>query len=198
MNNIKTYSMAALLAISMTLVACGKDDTTTEQPASSTPAVDAQVAEKPVRPIADTGVASPGKPRAPISMSYEIMSKPVVGMPVQINVEVSSNQGPVTVSYNIADASALNFVEGQVRKLAIEDPSIRHPRQLSVIPQREGRLYVNVSAEVLTPGGSMIRSMAIPIKVGSAPEEATINGELKQGPDGETVISLPATEEPPP
>ena len=35
---------------------------------------------------------------------------------------------------------------------------------------------------------------AIPIKVGSAPEKTTVNGELLEGTDGETVISMPAVE----
>jgi len=38
----------------------------------------------------------------------------------------------------------------------------------------------------------MIKSMAIPIQVGSAPSQPQINGELIEGPDGETVISMPA------
>ena len=69
-------------------------------------------------------------------------------------------------------------------------------QQVGVVPQREGRVYLNVSAEVDTPGGIKIRSMAIPIRVGKAPEAATPHGEVMQAPDGETVISMPA-EEPP-
>ena len=131
---------------------------------------------------------------APISMSYEVIGNPIVGAPALINVTVSSAEGPVTVQYSITDTSALMFQSGQVERWQIVDPASDEVQQLSVIPQREGRLYVNVSAEVETPGGMMIRSMAIPIKVGSAPPGATANGELKEGPDGETVISMPAQE----
>jgi hypothetical protein len=63
-----------------------------------------------------------------------------------------------------------------------------------VVPQREGRLYVNVSVEVETAGGSMIKSMAIPIQVGSAPEPTRNDGEVKEGPNGELVQSMPAQE----
>jgi hypothetical protein len=70
-------------------------------------------------------------------------------------------------------------------------------QQVAVVPQREGRLYINVSAEVETAGGTIIKSMAIPIQVGNAPvqpqlKQPQLNGELKEGPDGETVISMPA------
>ena len=196
MKQLTKTSFIALLAAATTLHGCGSDNEPVDSPASPAPDT-AQTAAEPAPQIQDMGGASPGKPTAPIMMRYEIVGNPVVGTPVQINIDVSSSQGPVTVTYSVPDASALTFVEGQVRKLAIEDPAVRQPRQMSVIPQREGRLYVNVSAEVETPGGTKIRSMSIPIKVGSAPEAPTINGELKEGPDGETVISMPAEEAPP-
>lgn len=177
----------AILAASITIAACqSKDEAAAEQPVAPE-----AIAGK---PDPDPSGASPGKPQAPISMRYEIMSNPVVGQPVLINVMVSSNAGPVEVEYSITDRSALTFQAGQVERLEIADPSSGTARQLSVIPQREGRVYVNVSAQVQTPGGAMVRSMAIPIRVGAAPAEATPNGKVVEGPDGEAVISLPAQE----
>ena len=84
------------------------------------------------------------------------------------------------------------FQDGQVERLEIADSSSGAVQQLSVVPQREGRLYVNVSAEVQTPGGAMIRSMAIPINVGSAPARVESPMNVVEGPDGEAVISMPA------
>ena len=138
--------------------------------------------------------AEAGKPRAPISIEYEVVGNAVIGQPVLINVVVKSAQGPVDLSYAITDGSALMFQPGQVERVQIPDPSSGSRQQMAVVPQREGRVYVNVSAEVQTPGGSMIRSMAIPIRVGKAPEQATVPGEVMEAPDGETVISMPAEE----
>ena len=171
----------------MSLAACGggREDAAPNQSAPT-------VAEGKTVPDAGAGKASPGKPMAPISMSYEVVGNPIIGAPVLINVTVNSSQGPVKVLYSIPDASALSFQQGQVERLELTDPTVGGSQQLSVIPQREGRLFVNVSAEVQTPNGPMIRSMAIPLKVGAAPADASSNGELKKGPDGETVISMPA------
>lgn len=138
--------------------------------------------------------SSPGKPTAPVSISYDILNKPIVGSPVQIRVHIRSRQGPVNVRYSINDQSALMFKEGQVESLEITDPTKREPREVSVVPLREGRSYVNVSAEVETPRGLMIRSMSVPIKVGSAPMQPNDNGDRKEGPGGEAVISMPAQE----
>ena len=153
-------------------------------------------AAKPVAAVAGNASRSPGKPSAPISLEYEVLGKAIVGLPVAINVRINAakDSGPVTVQYSINDSSALRFQEGQVERLAIADAAGNNMQQVAVVPQREGRLYVNVSAEVETPGGTMIKSMAIPIQVGSAPQQPQINGELQEGPDGETVISMPAVE----
>lgn len=182
-------NLLKLIAIAASLYLSGCEGRHDADTAPAPARAEASVAAKPTVP---TGGESPGKPTAPISMEYEIVGNPIVGAPVLINVTVHSDQGPVTVQYNIMDPSALMFQQGQVERWQIPDPAADNVQQLSVIPQREGRLYINVSAEVMTPTGSMIRSMAIPIKVGNAPRQATVNGELKEGPDGETVISMPA------
>lgn len=171
----------AMLA-TVTLTACGD---------ASVPTVN----EGAVVEEAQVAAADSGKPRAPISIEYEIIGNAIVGQPILINVAVISSQGPVELSYAINDKSAVMFQSGQVERMQIPDPSSGSTQQLAVVPQREGRVYVNVSAEVQTPGGSMIRSLAIPIKVGEAPEQATAPGEVKEAPDGETVISMPAEED---
>jgi hypothetical protein len=192
---MKATTTTCLLLVSSFLIAgCGGSvDVSGSDASGDEPAATAQssVASK---PEAAFDGASPGKPSAPITMTYEIVGNPIVGAPVRINIDVRSAEGPVTVYYSINDTSALMFQEGQVQRWEIRDPEAANFQQLSVVPQREGRLYVNVSAEVMTPNGSMIRSMAIPLKVGTAPETASPNGEVVEGPDGEQVISLPARE----
>ena len=173
-----------LLTALVAIAACQKADNAAVQESVTRESVGG-------KSLPDMSGVSPGKPSAPISMRYEIMSNPVVGQPVLINVVVSSQEGPVTVYYSITDRSALIFQDGQVERLSIVDPSSDVARQLTVVPQREGRLYVNVSAEVQTPGGSMIRSMAVPIKVGGAPVESTPNGEVVEGPVSYTHLTLP-------
>lgn len=172
-------------AMALFLVACGDESATTG----------AVPPESKSAKIAANPGTSPGKPSAPIKIDYEVLGKAVVGLPVSINVEVRGTRGdvgPVSVSYSINDRSALLFQEGQVVRLEISELREASMQQLTVVPQREGRLYVNVSAAVQTPGGAMIKSMAIPIQVGNAPEPVRTDAEAKTGPDGETVLSLPA------
>jgi len=143
---------------------------------------------------------SAGKPSAPLSIDYAIIGTPVVGQPVSINLEVSSSlrNRPVTLNYRINDARNLTFPEAQAQRVALAafGDTDRVSQQVTVVPQREGRLYLNVYAEVETAEGTLLKSVAIPIQVGRAPAQPQTNGEPRQGPDGETVISLPAEETP--
>jgi hypothetical protein len=193
MKRIDNKAVLAMLLAAIGFTACQESSEKTAQDVSPS----APVAGKPT-PNPDISSESTGKPSAPISMKYEILGNPVVGQPVAINVEVRSTSGnhPVTVQYSINDSSALVFQAGQVERLQVTANAEKtaSQQQLAVIPQREGRLYVNVSAEIQTPDGTMIKSMAIPIQVGSARAKPEINGELVEGPDGETVISMPAKE----
>lgn len=188
MHELKTLT-TMLMLVGATAAGCS----TERNDSSAASPVAVNEAGTPNKP-APAPSTSPGKPTAPITIDYEVLGNPVVGQPVAVNVRVSSTRGPVTVQYSINDASAVMFQEEQVEQIEIADPTIATPQQLTVIPQREGRVYVNVSAEVHTDSGTMIRSMAIPIKVGDAPPTPTVNGELKEGPGGETVISMPARE----
>ena len=119
---------------------------------------------KPLPDVADSGSMSAGKPSAPINMDYEVLGKAFVGLPVAINVTVRATQdtGPISVQYSINDASALRFQEGQVEQRRYSDRSDLDMQQVVVVPQREGRLYINVSAEVQTPRGIKIKSIPGP------------------------------------
>ncbi len=187
----RNHSFKLLLTViaAFSIAACSENSGNTGSAASAAVA-------KPLPDVVDSGSMSAGKPSAPITMDYEVLGKAFVGLPVAINVTVRATQdtGPIFVQYSINDASALLFQEGQVEQRRYSDRSDLDMQQVVVVPQREGRLYINVSAEVQTPGGSMIKSMAIPIQVGNAPVQPQTNGELKVAPDGETVISMPAQE----
>ena len=163
------------------------------EPSAAAAAVDSSA--KPS--AAPTDSASPGKPGAPVTIDYDVIGVPMVGHPVNVDIAVSSTRGdaPVKLRWHVLDTGSLAFPETQAREVSLRvNPRQAETRQVTIVPQRQGRLYLNVTAEVETPDGAMLKTIAIPIQVGSAPGEPEAAGEVKQDADGEAVMSLPADE----
>jgi len=194
MNRILNGKTLPLLIAVLALTACQSDQETVSNLGETNDTKPTTGAEKP----AVVQAVSPGKITAPISISYEIVGTPIVGQPVSINLQISSplDDRTITVFYRVNEIGSLTFPESQLETITILplDAVTSRSQQVTVVPQREGRLYLVVSAEIETDGGTMIRSMSIPIQVGSAPRVPTLNGELVEGPDGEVGISMPAKE----
>jgi hypothetical protein len=184
------------------LLVCGAITTACQESRDEsveTTANGADASGKPAPAIdADRAAVSPGKPTAPVSIHYTVIGAAVVGQPVSVNLQVSSTEPDeaVTLEYRTSDTSAMLFPESQAQRIDLAPASDNGPRvqQVTVIPQREGRLFLIVSAAVETANGTLFRSLAIPIQVGAGASPPEVNGELQEMPDGETVISMPASE----
>jgi hypothetical protein len=142
-----------------------------------------------------------GKPTAPITIHYDVIGDAVVGQPVSINLEVSSTlrDRPLALNYRINDSRDLTFPQAQPERVALGalGAAERVREQVTVVPQRGGRHYLNVSAEIETEGGTLLKSIAIPIQVGTRPRQQQTNGEIREAADGEAVMSMPAEESTP-
>jgi hypothetical protein len=126
-----------------------------------------------------------------IAIDYEIMGLPVVGIPLSINVRVSSaTEEPITVNYRIADPTSLVFSDAQAERVSLVPvgDNAFSAEQVTVIPQREGRLFLNVSADVESEYGRKSKVLAIPIQVGAQRPAPVSTGELTTGTAGEAPI----------
>lgn len=172
-----------LLALSM-LAACGTDTDSTQAAGQD-------------KKTGEVG-AMTAKPQGPVSIDYRIIGTPILGQPLAIDLEVTSTIGPqaITLSYRVNDSTAMEFMESQPAETTIaavrdEGPSLQ---QVRLVPLREGRLFLNVSASVEIDGGTVSTSMAIPIEVGTAVRQIEENGVITTDENGNPIHSLPASE----
>jgi len=146
----------------------------------------------------EQGATSAAKPSGPVSIAYRIIGEPVVGQPLAIDLQITSTLGPrpVSLTYRINDSSALQLAESQAAEMMLtpEAGEQSNTRQVRVIPLREGRLFLNVSASMETADGSMSTVTAIPINVGRASREFERHGNLETDEDGESVRVLSGEE----
>jgi hypothetical protein len=144
------------------------------------------------------GYADTSKPQPPVTISYQIIGTPIVGQPLAIDLQVQSRLGPqeIVLSYRINDTTAMQFMEAQPARVTIAPTNAVEPslQQIRVVPLREGRLFLNVSASVMGEEALLSSVTAIPIQVGAAPRVIQENGELGTDENGELIRSLPATE----
>ncbi len=117
-------------------------------------------------------IAAVADPGSPYTISYRIIGSPIAGSPVTLGLRVDtmSASGPITLDYRINDASSMTFPESQLTHLQTEPPAGENyiTQQVTVVPQREGRVYLNVSASYDTGDGARATIVAIPIEVAAA------------------------------
>ena len=139
-------------------------------------------------------------PRSPVTVSYRVIGTPIVGQPVSLDLQFESSFGnqPFKVSYRVNDPTAMQLPESQSSTVSISPSGDdgRSAQQVTVIPLREGRLYLNVAAAFETESGSMSSVVAIPIQVGlAAPRQILENGTVTIDENGERIRTLPAKED---
>ena len=187
LNSFRNLAIAAVAAIG--LFACGGEETvevaTSDVDASATPSV-------------DNFVSTVVKPGSPYSVSYRIIGTPIVGSPVTVELQVESNQGtqPLNLEYRINDATSMLLGESQPAAVRMEFAAneASFTQQVTLVPQREGRFYLNVSASFETADGTMSTVTAIPIQVGTGSRELQQHGELQTDEDGDAVRVLSSVE----
>lgn len=136
---------------------------------------------------------------APVAIAYRVIGEPVIGQPLTIDLRISSAFGPqpVRVDYRIVDGSALQLAESQLQYATVDAvaDNAGASEQVTVVPLREGRLYLNVAASIDTDQGEMSTVTAIPIQVGTATRSAEDNGEVQRDASGESVRVLDGSED---
>jgi hypothetical protein len=181
-----------LLILATLLVGLGACHTETAPAPAASPEAAAQ--KDAVDSGEDDFVRTPARPGTVFNVDYRIIGTPIVGSPVSIDLEIESSAGdePVEIGYQVPDPSALAMDEAQPRTLTRRPPAgeRRIRERVTVVPQREGRLYVNVRASRSGGDGSNSTMISIPIHVGDVDTSLQEHGQLETDEDGETTRVL--------
>lgn len=166
----------------------GSNETATADAATAT--VAAEAGQKAVPNFSSV----PAKSGGPFSLQYSIIGTPIVGSPVAIDLQVHSALGavPAEISYQVNDPSAMTLHEAQPERLLAEFATSERfiSERVTVIPQREGRLYLNVSVSSEIDDGTVSTVISIPIHVGEVPMERVEQGVVETDEEGEAVRVL--------
>ncbi len=197
---MSVFLRTTLCAVSFLLLAgCGADEPQPVAEDAVTEPDKTVTAPKVTFETSGEAARSPGKISAPFSLEYKVIGTPIVGQPVPVELRIRSRSGPkpIRLRYAINDTSSMEFPDAQPDSITVTPAANEDTveQMVTVIPQREGRLFINVAASLESEGGSRSMVMAVPIQVGAAPGVPQENGELGVDEEGEAIRSLPATED---
>lgn len=188
----KTATALLLAFATLGFTACGGSD----EPAATASAPDKTVDRTQVADSSrEEGFARiPATPASPFQFDYKLIGTPIVGSPVSFDLHVKSMLGntPIDISYQAVDSAALTMPDAQPRRLTAApltgEEFVRE--RVTVIPQREGRMYFNVSASVKTSDGTTSTVISIPLHVGDVDTGLVEHGELRSDAEGNTTRVL--------
>ena len=153
---------------------------------------------KPAAPKSTDGMISTGKPGAPYRIDYKIIGTPIVGSQLTIDLNVVSTLGPqpVSIEYRINDTGAMMLADAQPSRVDLQPAAneLEMAQQVTIVPLREGRHYLNVSASFISDGGTMSTITAIPVQVGAVGRELEENGYVTTDENGELIRVLDGDE----
>jgi hypothetical protein len=191
---MKSFTKMAIFTIALfALAACESEKSENETVNDVSVAVlpEADLGHKSQDPDLGGAMVTPG---SPFRVTYTIIGTPVVGSPVTVDLQIESvtQSQPVNLEYRIRDASSMMLADSQPARVRMEPAANENvfKQQVTVIPQREGRFYLNVSASFETKEGTRSTVTAIPLQVGSGTRELQENGEVQVDENGEAVKVL--------
>lgn len=178
---VKTMQVLVLSASLFAIAGCNE---------SAPTKVKAEQAPEETRPAAVVG-----KPTAPIDISYEVLSSPEKGQPLQISVSVSPKveAANLVVDLRTSDAVQMNTTDGHWQmynqKLGQTDT-----RTITVVPTSDGHHEIVVHAGIEIDGVMQSRVLVIPFHVGVV-QEIAVEKEVSYDEDGTAVVVLPADDQ---
>lgn len=177
------------------LVACGAEpDSDIAANADATPKP-APVAKAPEDPAAKMARAvGDGKPGAAVDIRYEILEKPEVGKPTQIELAFIPSAGVDSLAATITGMEGVTIAGDLQVSFDSVQAGTPYEHVFSLLPDRTGVYYITVAATTTLGGSSIGRTFSIPFVVGK-PEAQQQKAAPPTDASGQAIESMKGEEE---
>jgi hypothetical protein len=195
----------ALVALAALLAACGRgDEETAATPAA--PAADGKAADAAAAPVESpddkrmANAVATGKVSAPIDLKYDVLAKPDVGQPFEIELALLPRLAADALEVEVTGIPGLTIVSGGAARFEGVTAGERYVAKVLAQASAQGIYYANVVAKMITQVQTEARTFSVPVVIGTVP--AAQKTQPQQDASGEAIQSMPAVEsggaEPPP
>ncbi len=181
--------LITLLTLPLLLIACGHQETSTQQIVKHEPKQGKKIQEH---------SSSPGKPSAPIKLEYRFNGQPTLGQPLDVSIKLTETRSAKPVKAALKYAPELIEVKA-INKMSFKSSPQESSQVVTITPVENGIYFINIQASTEVDGQTMYKAFSIPVEVGEVGEvdwkehtkpEGTINNDSQGG----KVISFPAAE----
>jgi hypothetical protein len=188
----------AVVALATVLAACGRGE---EEQAAATDASAAAggttdgSAAAPVESPDDKRMANAvvtGKTTAPVDLKYDVLAKPDVGQPFEVELAFSPRLPADALEVEVTGIPGLTVVSGGATRFDGVTGVDRYVVKALVQADAPGIYYANVVAKMITQVQTEARTFSVPVVVGAVP--AAQKTEPQKDASGEAIKSLPAVE----
>jgi len=187
----------AIVALAAMLAACGRgEEEQAAAPASPAapdagPATGAAPAESPEDKRMANAVAT-GKLAAPVDLKYDVLAKPDVGQPFEIELVLLPRLAADALEVEVTGIPGLTVVSGGASRFEGITAGERYVAKVLVQADAQGIYYANVVAKMITQVQTEARTFSVPVVVGTVPSAQKT--QPPQDASGEAIQSMPAVE----
>ena len=187
----------AVIALAAMLAACGRgEEQTAATPA--TPAADGKAADAAAAPAESPDdkrmahAVATGKVAAPVDLKYDVLAKPDVGQPFEIELALLPRLAADALEVEVTGIPGLTVVSGGASRFEGITAGERYVAKVLVQADAQGIYYANVVAKMITQVQTEARTFSVPVVVGAVP--AAQKTQPQQDASGEAIQSMPAVE----
>lgn len=199
MNALRNLLIAGVTLL--VIIGCGSDTDTSAPPPAGADEPREQAtatATQPAKPDPTAGMASAvgtGKPGAPVNLKYDLLSRPVVGQPVEVELAIVPTAPIALLKTSVTGMEGLSL-GGTESITDVENPSFDEPTRFrfTVTPNENGMFYVTVMLSVTSTGAEQFRSFSIPLVVGTTATAEKPAAAPEVDASGQPIQSMPAEE----
>jgi len=189
--------LVAIVALTAALGACsrGEDEQASNSETPAAVGAPAAGAAAPAESPDDKRMANAvvtGKTTAPVDLKYDVLAKPDVGQPVEIELAFSPRLAADVLEVEVTGIPGLTVVNGGATRFEGVMPGERYVAKALVQADAPGIYYANVVARMITQVQTEARTFSVPVAVGAVP--AAQKTEPAADASGEAIQSLPAEE----
>ena len=133
-----------------------------------------------------------GKTTAPVDMKYDVLAKPALGQPFEVEMTFTTRLPADKLETEITAAPGLTLVGERTATVSPVEPGQSYSSKVLVTGDNPGLYYIGVVAKVSTKVQTETRAFAIPVVIGDPPSAQKANPPKDS--TGQAVQSSPAQE----